>query len=62
MDQEIITKLLKNVKAKANVGAASIEAVDYCIQKGLLERTRLGNFKLSKKGEDFLNGDITLEK
>jgi len=61
MDQEIITKLLKNVKAKANVGAATVEAVDYCIQKGLLERTRLGNFKLSKKGEDLLNGKVTPE-
>ena len=61
MDQETIVVLLKNVKSKANVGAASVEAVDYCIQNGLLERTRLGNFKLSQKGEDFLIGKITLE-
>jgi hypothetical protein len=55
MDREIIIRLLENVKAKANIGAASIEAVDYCIKNGLLERTSLGNFKLSQKGEDVLN-------
>ncbi|MGZ3891015.1 MAG: hypothetical protein ACXVIY_05495 [Mucilaginibacter sp.] len=61
MDQEIIVSKLKNVEAKTHVRAASIEAVDYCIQKGLLERTLLVNFKLSQKGEDFLNGIIRFE-
>ena len=59
MDQAILLLLLQNVKTKTYIGKASIEAVSYALENGLLERTPQGNFKLSQKGEDLLNGDKT---
>ena len=57
MNSEDIIALLQNIKIKKYVGAASIDAITYSIEKGLIERTESGNFKLSQKGEDLLNGE-----
>jgi hypothetical protein len=58
MDRENIITLLQNIKVKTYVGASGIDAIAFSIEKGLIERTELGNFKLSQKGEDLLNGDL----
>ncbi len=60
MDRESIIILLQNIKTKEYIGVSSIEAVNYSIEEGLIIRTLLGNFKLSEKGEDFLNGKLDL--
>lgn len=57
MDQEIIGRVLKNAKTKAHMGPQTLKQwIIAC--KRPLERVRLGNFRLSQKGEDFLNGII----
>jgi len=58
MNRENIVSLLQNVKLHELAGCTSFEAINYSVEQALLERTPLGNFKLSPKGEDFLNGKI----
>jgi hypothetical protein len=58
MNREDIITLLQNIKVKTYVGTAGYDAISYSIEKGLIERTAAGNFKLSQKGEDVLNGKI----
>ena len=61
MTRENIVSLLQNVKLHEMAGRTSFEAVTYSVDQALLERTPQGNFKLSPKGEDFLNGKIPLD-
>jgi hypothetical protein len=61
MNLENIVSLLQNVKSNELAGCTSFEAISYSVDQALLERTTQGNFKLSPKGEDFLNGKIILE-
>ena len=61
MTRENIVSLLQNVKSNELAGRTSLEAVSYSVNQALLERTTQGNFKLSPKGEDFLNGKIILD-
>ncbi|MGZ3891014.1 MAG: hypothetical protein ACXVIY_05500 [Mucilaginibacter sp.] len=61
MNRENIVSLLQNVKTNELAGWTSFEAVNYSVDQALLERTTQGNFKLSPKGEDFLNGKIILD-
>ncbi len=58
MTREDIITLLQNIKVKTYVGAAGFDAIAFSIEKGLIERTQSGNFVLSQKGEDLLNGDL----
>ena len=60
MDKEIVLQLLNNIKDKKNVGVTNLEAIDFAIANGLLGRNEMGNFKLSPKGEDVLNGILDL--
>jgi hypothetical protein len=61
MTRENIVSLLQNVKLHEMAGLTSLEAVNYSVEQALLERTAQGNFKLSPKGEDFLNGKLPLD-
>lgn len=38
------------------------ERVDYAIDKGLITRSESGNFKITPKGDDFLNGKVRWEE
>jgi len=58
MKREDIITLLQNIKVKTYVGTAGIDVIAFSIEKSLIERTESGNFKLSQKGEDLLNGQL----
>jgi hypothetical protein len=54
MTSEDIIALLQNIKLNKYAGTAGVEVISHCIDEGLIERTELGNFKLSLKGEYML--------
>ena len=58
MDREEIIILLQNIKANHYIGVSTIEIVYYTIKEGFIDRTMLGNFKLTQKGEEFLNSPL----
>jgi len=63
MKKEIITLLLDSVKKTNSVGPKignhNIgERVIYAMDKELIDRTNDGNFVVTKKGEDLLNGKL----
>ena len=57
MTREDVLSLLQNIKINTYVGAAGIDVITFSMEKGLIERTESGNFKLSQKGEDLLNDE-----
>ncbi len=58
MNKEAILNLLQNIYVNKLVGVAPIDALTFSIEKGFLERTQSGNFILSEKGLNLLNGII----
>jgi hypothetical protein len=58
MNEESVKKFLFNINNTKYVRTDHINVIIYSIEKGLVERTGLGNFKLSPKGEDLLNGNL----
>jgi len=61
MDKEVVPNLLQNIYVNKFVGVSPIDALTFSIEKELIERTEIGNFKLSDKGLSFLKGDIKWE-
>lgn len=56
-----IFNLLSNVLTKKHIGSVPIEAVSFSIEKELLKRTAYGNFELTDKGIELLNGKINFD-
>ncbi|MGZ3776778.1 MAG: hypothetical protein ACXVI9_04120 [Mucilaginibacter sp.] len=56
-----IFNLLSNVMTKKHIGSVPIEAVSFSIEKELLKRTDYGNFELTDKGMELLNGKLNLD-
>jgi|GEM_PF-2380277 len=61
MNKEAVLHLLQNIYAHKLIGVASIDALTFAIEKGLVERTEIGNLILSDRGLAFLNGSVKWE-
>jgi len=61
MNKEAVLHLLQNIFAHQLIGIASIDTINFAIEKELLKRTEQGNFVLSNKGMLFLNGNLNWE-
>jgi hypothetical protein len=61
MNKNDVIQLLRTIKDKVYVGVTKFEVIDFTTHEGLLERTEVGNFSLTAKGQDLLNGKISLD-
>ena len=66
MDKETIVLMLRNVKQTASIGPEPRkyklgERVIFALDHGLLERSDIGNFMVTPKGEDLLAGNLDWE-
>jgi len=62
MNKSDLLDLLATIYNKKYIGAVSIDLVQFAINKGLIERTSIGNFQLTNKGEDLLNQQISWDE
>ncbi len=59
MDRNCILTLLDNIKTQKSIGRVAFDTVSFALEEGLIDRTEEGNFKVSKKGEDYINGEVS---
>ena len=62
MNKEDVLNFLTRVQHKTYIGVASLELIQFVIDKGLVDRTTIGNFRITKKGNDFLGNKISLDE
>ena len=56
VNKESVLKLLQSVNASGYIGKADIDIVSYAVTKELLQGTQTGNFELSIKGRQLIDG------
>ena len=61
MNKKAVLDLLQNVHVHMYIGFSTLDTVRFAIEKELLKRTGTGNFMLTDKGLDLLNGNIKWE-